>query len=208
MKNKAFLRNERGFTLIELSIVLVIVGLILGAVIKGKDVLNSAKQKKFYTNAIKSWELAIASYYDRTGTLLGDGSENGGTAVNKNGQFDGTSGANFNNTDGVDAKLKAVGLEVPTSNTDESGQFTYTGNYSGSRTITLYLSYRGSTDGSRNAIFLSNLPTDLAIALDTIIDGEADASKGNFRQDPDTTGAWPDASVTQVVNADYTINLP
>jgi len=208
MKNRASLRNERGFTLIELSIVLVIVGLILGAVIKGKDVLNSAKQKKFYTNAIKTWELAIASYYDRTGNLLGDGSENGGTTVNKNGQFDGISGANFNNTDGVDAKLKAVGLEVPTSNTDESGQFTYTGNYSGSRTITLYLSYRGSTDGSRNAIFLSNLPTDLAIALDTIIDGEADASKGNFRRDPDTTGAWPDASATQVVNADYTINLP
>jgi len=208
MKKRAFLRNARGFTLIELSIVLVIIGLILGAVIKGRDVLNSARQKKFYTNAIKSWELAIASYYDRTGNLLGDGAENGGTAPTKNGQFDGASGANFDNTDGVDAKLKAVGLEVPSSNTGESGQFTYSGNYSGSRTITLYLTYRGSTDGNRNAIFLSNLPTDLAIALDTIVDGEADAARGNFRRDPDTPSAWPDASTTQVVNANYTINLP
>lgn len=207
MRTKISLRNERGFTLIELSIVLVIVGLILGAVIKGKDVMNSAKQKKFYTNAIKTWELAISSYYDRTGNLLDDGTDNGGTGT-KNGQFDGTSGANFDVSGGVDERLKAVGLEVPTSNTDESGQFTYTGNYSGSRTITLYLSYRGSTDGSRNTIFLTNLPTDLAIALDTIVDGEADASRGSFRRDPDTTAAWPDASATQVVNAEYTINLP
>ena len=92
---KSSLRNEKGFTLIEMAIVLVIIGLILGAVIKGKDVINSAKQKNFYASFVKSWELAIASYYDRTGNLLGDGLINGGTAATANGVFDTISGANF-----------------------------------------------------------------------------------------------------------------
>ena len=201
------LRNEKGFTLIEMAIVLVIIGLILGAVIKGKDVMNSAKQKKFYTSVIKTWELSVASYYDRTGNLLADGTANGGSVATKNGAFDNISGANFAAVNGIDARLKAVGLEVPVSNTTVSGQNTYTGTYSGTRTITLYLYYLNSSNGYRNALYFTNMPTDLAIALDTIIDGEADGTKGSFRQYTDATN-WPDASTTTTVNAAYTINIP
>ena len=206
-KTTGRLRNEQGFTLIEMAIVLVIVGLILGAVIKGKDVLNSAKQKKFYTSVIKTWELSVASYYDRTGNLLGDGTANGGRVATKNGAFDNVNGANFDAANGVNARLEAVGLEVPVSNTSESGQFTYTGTYSGTRTITLSLQYLASSDGTRNALYLTGVPTDLAIALDTIVDGEADGTKGNFRRYTDAND-WPDASTTATVNAAYTINLP
>ncbi len=80
--------DERGFTLIEMAIVLVVIGLVLGAVVKGKDVINSAKQKKFYTRYLKQWELSVASYYDRTGNLLADGTVNGGSETSKNGRFD------------------------------------------------------------------------------------------------------------------------
>lgn len=205
---KSSLRNEKGFTLIEMAIVLVIIGLILGAVIKGKDVMNSAKQKKFYTNFVKTWELATASYYDRTGNLLGDSTVNGGTAATKDGIFDNLAGNAFG---AVDTTLKAVGLEVPVSNTANSGQYTYTGTYSGSQTVTLYLYnlYSHYDLRSRNALYLTNMPTDLAIALDTIVDGEANAQTGNFRQYPDNVATtWPDASTTSVVNAAYTINIP
>ena len=208
---KSCLRNEKGFTLIEMAIVLVIIGLILGAVIKGKDVMNSAKQKKFYTNFVKTWELAATSYYDRTGNLLGDGAVNGGAGT-ANGLFDGINTATeFTN---VSNRLKAVGLEVPTSNTGNNYQYSYSGVYSGSQTVALQLITRASvTDGgTKNTLYFTNMPTDLAMALDTIIDGQAGPSIGAFRSYPDnpTKGVWPDANniKTATVNAMYIVNVP
>ena len=39
------MRNQNGFTLIEIAIVLVIIGLLLGGVLKGQELINSAKVK-------------------------------------------------------------------------------------------------------------------------------------------------------------------
>ncbi|MBU1345013.1 MAG: prepilin-type N-terminal cleavage/methylation domain-containing protein [Proteobacteria bacterium] len=202
--------NNKGFTLIEIAVVLVIIGLIIGAAVKGKDLIQSGKQKKFYTNSLKAWELVVVSYYDRTGFALGDGTVNGGSAGVTDGRFDNVRGSAFTN---IDARLKAVGLTVPTSNTANSGQFSFKGQYSGTQTITLNLWYlRSNTDArNNNAFYLQNVPTDLAIALDTMVDGQANSSSGTFRQYPDNTsatGAWPDASVTTVVNAQYILDVP
>ena len=64
-------KGSEGFTLIELSIVLIIIGLLLAAVVKGKDLIRSAELKKFYNGFIKQWELIYNNYYDRTGKVLG-----------------------------------------------------------------------------------------------------------------------------------------
>jgi prepilin-type N-terminal cleavage/methylation domain-containing protein len=204
-------RNNKGFTLIELAVVLVIIGLILGSVIKGKDLITSAKQKNFYTSFIKSWELAIATYYDRTGYLLGDGTINGGTAASPNGIFDNVIGTNFAAADGIEATLKKVGLEVPATNTGVSGTMAYTGS-NGSQTVTMYLyNLASATDGgSSNRLYFVNMPTDLAIALDRIVDGQANSSEGAFRRYADNLdgGVWPDVSTTTIVNASYLINFP
>ncbi|MCK5715014.1 MAG: prepilin-type N-terminal cleavage/methylation domain-containing protein, partial [Nitrosomonadaceae bacterium] len=43
---KKILKNRQsGFTLIEIAIVLVIIGLLLGGVLKGQEMINSAKVK-------------------------------------------------------------------------------------------------------------------------------------------------------------------
>lgn len=213
-KNRSsVLKNNQGFTLIELAIVLVIIGLILGSVLKGKDLINSAKQKNFYSNFVKNWELSVASYYDRTGYLLGDGTLNGGTVDPLNGIFDNVNGTTFTSAaNGIDATLRKVGLTVPTTNTASSGQYAFTGAYSGSQTVTMYLySLASATDGrAGNRLYFVNMPTDLAIALDKMIDGQIDSANGNFRIYPDNTGAgvWPDASTTAVVNSSTKIDLP
>ncbi|MFH2091358.1 MAG: prepilin-type N-terminal cleavage/methylation domain-containing protein [Pseudomonadota bacterium] len=208
---KTGLTNNKGFTLIEIAIVLVIIGLILGAAVKGKDLIQSGKQKKFYTTVIKSWELAVISYYDRTGLVLGDGAANGGTAATTDGRFDNIAGANFA---AIDAKLKAVGLSVPTSSGATSALNTFKGQYSGTQTVTMNLWYLYSNTDLRssNALYLTNVPTDLAIALDTMVDGQIDARAGTFRRYADNAapndGTWPDASVTTVVNVQYILDIP
>ena len=71
-KNIKYLSDKRGFTLIEMAIVLIIIGIIIGAVIKGKDLIRSAEQKKIYTKYLNAWQTVYANFYDRTGKRLGD----------------------------------------------------------------------------------------------------------------------------------------
>ncbi len=194
--------NHKGFTLIEIAVVLVIIGLIIGAAVKGRDLIQSGKQKKFYTNFLKAWEMSVVSYYDRTGLVLGDGTANGGTAAATNGAFDNVSGANFGVANGINARLTAIGLTIPTSNTANSGQYSYKGQYGATATITLFLQYLGNS----NSLYFTNMPTDLAIALDTMVDGSANGSTGTFRRW--ANAAWPDASTTTVVNTQYIIDVP
>ena len=71
MSNCRKLRNDRGFTLVELAIVLVIIGLILAGVIKGQELINNAKIKRVY-NSQKEIAAAIYTYYDRYQKYPGD----------------------------------------------------------------------------------------------------------------------------------------
>lgn len=77
---KAF---RKGFSLIELSIVLIIIGLLMAAIMKGKDLIRSAEMKKFYNTFVKAWELAYTQYYDRTGIPLGGPLYTNDTQTNK-----------------------------------------------------------------------------------------------------------------------------
>jgi len=64
-------RNQKGFTLVELAIVLVIIGIILGAVLKGQALINNAKIKRVY-NQQREVLAAVYSYYDRYVFYPGD----------------------------------------------------------------------------------------------------------------------------------------
>ena len=94
--NKPVCREERdtgrlpgrqsGFTLVELAIVLVIIGLILAAVLKGQEMITNAKVKNV-VNDLKGVSTAYYSYQDRYKAVPGDdanaanhftGGQNGG----------------------------------------------------------------------------------------------------------------------------------
>ena len=65
------MKNQRGFTLIELAIVLVIIGLLLGGVLKGQELINSAKVKNM-ANDFRNIQVQIYSYQDKFKALPGD----------------------------------------------------------------------------------------------------------------------------------------
>ena len=87
------LKGQAGFTLVEMAIVLVVIGLILGAVLKGQELINNAKMKRFY-NLYRETLAAVYTYYDKYGKYPGDdpnvaGRWSGATNGNNNGLIDG-----------------------------------------------------------------------------------------------------------------------
>ncbi len=65
------MKKQSGFTLIELAIVLVIIGLLLGGVLKGQELINSAKVKNFATD-FRNIPIFIYGYQDKFKSLPGD----------------------------------------------------------------------------------------------------------------------------------------
>ncbi|MBK8336208.1 MAG: prepilin-type N-terminal cleavage/methylation domain-containing protein [Sterolibacteriaceae bacterium] len=63
--------RQSGFTLVEIAIVLVIIGLLLGGVLKGQELINSAKVKNFAQD-FRSVPLFIYGYQDKFKALPGD----------------------------------------------------------------------------------------------------------------------------------------
>ncbi|MBI5920354.1 MAG: prepilin-type N-terminal cleavage/methylation domain-containing protein [Betaproteobacteria bacterium] len=64
-------KKQSGFTLIEIAIVLVIIGLLLGGVLKGQELINSAKVKNFATD-FRNLPLYIYGYQDKFKAIPGD----------------------------------------------------------------------------------------------------------------------------------------
>jgi prepilin-type N-terminal cleavage/methylation domain-containing protein len=95
MKNNM---KQQGFTLVEIAIVLVIIGLLLGGVLKGQEMIKSAKVKA-QTQQVDGISAAFNTYQDKYGALPGDdanAASNTGvaglTAGSGNGRYSGAEG--------------------------------------------------------------------------------------------------------------------
>ena len=67
-------KSSPGFTLIEMAIVLVVIGLILGMVYKGRELIDQGRVKRLVANRNKIIA-AFNTYYERYGMMPGDGCE-------------------------------------------------------------------------------------------------------------------------------------
>ncbi len=64
-------KPQQGFTLVEIAVVLVIIGLLLGGVLKGQELINSAKAKSL-VQEFNSVSVMMYGYQDRFRALPGD----------------------------------------------------------------------------------------------------------------------------------------
>jgi prepilin-type N-terminal cleavage/methylation domain-containing protein len=65
------MNKQTGFTLIELAIVLVIIGLLLGGVLRGQELINSARVKNL-TRDFQNVQVYLYGYQDRFRSIPGD----------------------------------------------------------------------------------------------------------------------------------------
>src|SRR3954462_14105305 len=101
--------KAKGFTLVEIAIVLVIIGLLLGGILKGQEMVNQAKIK----NSIADFSGISAAYYgyqDRYRAIPGD-DPNAATRW---------AGATISATAGEAGNGSIQGLYNSTTATDES----------------------------------------------------------------------------------------
>lgn len=71
------MRKAHGFTLVEIAIVLVIIGLLLGGILKGQEMITQAKIKNVVAD-MSGVSAAMYGYQDRYKALPGDDSKAGG----------------------------------------------------------------------------------------------------------------------------------
>jgi prepilin-type N-terminal cleavage/methylation domain-containing protein len=64
-------RLQSGFTLVEIAIVLLIVGLLLGGVLKGQELISSAKVSNL-AQSVNGYQAAVLGFQDRYRFLPGD----------------------------------------------------------------------------------------------------------------------------------------
>lgn len=162
------MRNRRGFTLVEMAIVLVIIGVILGAVIKGQDLIVNAQAKQVAAG-VSSWRNLSYAYLDRNGRLPGDSGRNG-----------------------------IIGDTENTAANSSIGEITGVMNYApanplvvGGMSFWIYFGNTTVTSGTRNAMLIcgdnacanpfSADQIEIIKSLDASYDGVSEAAAGQFR---------------------------
>jgi len=165
----------KGFTLVELAIVLVIIGIILGAVLKGQEMIFNSKVKRVQSQ-IREIAAAFYTYYDKYGYYPGDdptagnrwsGVSNGdGNGLITNGTCDSTSEESCL----LWRHLRLANILSGDANATTASALTPKHVFGGPIDV-----YSDTTSG-RHLIQLSNIPGDAASAIDrNMDDGKCDS---------------------------------
>jgi prepilin-type N-terminal cleavage/methylation domain-containing protein len=198
--------GQAGFTLVEIAIVLVIIGLLLGGILKGQEMITQAKIKNII-NDFNGVTAAVNTYQDRYRALPGDDL----TAATRWA----TQGAVSGTGDGVlSGKYNAIPTATLT-NAQESNLFWWhlrlggfvPGAISG---IAAGLQPPNATNGmigvqstglgyTSNIVCSSNLPDKIAIAVDTAMD-DGTPGAGEIRADIQA-GPSPTVPNTSTISA-------
>jgi len=201
-------RKQAGFTLVEIAIVLVIIGLLLGGILKGQEMITQARIKNV-VNDFNGITVAVTSYQDRYRFLPGDD-------PNANTRWTTQAPASGGGNGAIVGKYNASVAAAPTG-AEESNLFWQhlriagfvPGATTGAASGTQPPNAAGGIIGVQNAdatvglgftgltICSSNLPDKIAGAVDTQMD-DGNSATGQMRAQ--SGGSSPDLALTPASN--------
>ncbi|MCK7592850.1 prepilin-type N-terminal cleavage/methylation domain-containing protein [Pseudomarimonas salicorniae] len=199
-------RQQSGFTLVEIAIVLVIIGLLLGGILKGQELIENSRVTNA-TNDINGTRAAVNAYLDRYRRLPGDdgpgaavaargGSWTANMAGNNNGVLDATAAQTFTGQGEVDnffRQLRAAGFI--SGDPAQVGAAAMPRNPWGGL---LGVAGNGVPGINGRAVCVSQVPGKAATALDNRLD-DGNPTTGSFRGF--TSGAGVNAAPTNAAAA-------
>ncbi|MBF0610467.1 MAG: type II secretion system protein [Magnetococcales bacterium] len=65
-------KRQGGFSFIEISVVMIVIGILITAVTLGRNVMRTAEMTSIFTNGVSQWSKSIYIYYERYGRIPGD----------------------------------------------------------------------------------------------------------------------------------------
>ncbi|MBF0588534.1 MAG: prepilin-type N-terminal cleavage/methylation domain-containing protein [Magnetococcales bacterium] len=116
------IRNKRegGFSLIELAIVLVIIGLIISAVTIGKDTMRSAELNKLWTGLVSPYIQSSYGYYAKIGKMpdctAGTDCTTAFLKLGLYGKVTADESMTYNKADGATATVSLTSIKPKTAN--------------------------------------------------------------------------------------------
>ena len=196
-------KAKRGFSLIEIGIVMIVIGILIAAVMKGKDVIKSAEIKQHNQTFLNKWVAIATTHYDKVGYNI-TGSSTNGAMTNADGSKDtNTTGTVYGCTDLIGFAQKA-GINLNNAvltNTDTPCAKTISGEFLGNARVSVGFKNidinTSEEDGSaRNMVLFFNMPGDVALAFDRLVDGQADTFAGKVVVISSYSDALEDANLT------------
>ncbi len=180
--------RARGFSLLEMAMVLVIIGVVMGAVMVGTDVLRHAKGQKAFSVFVAGWRDAFAQFAQVTGRLPGDDPTDPKNAVL------GAAGQWLCGEALSDAFL-AARIRIPQGRGIRfESQYTYEDSNGSPHQLTVCFatvdwSVQVTSVGTferipRHVMRLTDLTTELALQMDVLVDGSVSGRFGQFRREP------------------------
>ncbi len=208
-------KQQSGFTLVEIAIVLVIIGLLLGGVLKGQELINSAKVKNL-ANDFRTIPIFIYGYQDKFKRLPGDDDAAKGTRFSEQlkasatgqTQMNGVIEGEWKSSDVASENVlfwqhvRGVGLASGSTDFTDSTTASLPTNAEGGR-IGIQMTPPISGLSGTYYVCSENINTKLAQQLDTTVDdGKPDSGTMRGQATFDSTkggdSAWP-ASGTLVM---------
>ncbi len=183
-------REQRGFSLLELALVMVILGVIYGAVTSGSEVLRAARGQRLLNDLVFAWTDAFQRHVRDTGVVPGDSISSPAHIIRA------PSGARLlcNAPGAPDLSNTFLGKSVSIPQGDAPGEEAMRVYQDSKGTphvlnvcmLTTSWSVPGLSVGSfqivdRHVLMLRGLTTELAAQFDSAVDGRADARFGRFR---------------------------